>query len=589
MPSIANKKRTPKSNTPAELRNELSISAALEERNTERYHVASEDELKQTRINKFEALSASGSAPYPNTFRVTDAMEEARKNVAALAMGDEKDRESLPSEDALTGDEAQTWMYGRVMAKRGPFLVLRTPYGDVQCLVRKDKLAPNEAAQLKVVDLADHVAVCGPTIQTRTGALAVSARQYQHVGKAILPPPAKWHGLKDVEKRYRERYVDLFANPAVAHVFRARSIIVQSLRRFLDDRNFLEVETPLLHSLLGGATARPFNTHHNALDIDLYLRVAPELYLKRLLVGGFDRVYELGRTFRNEGISTRHNPEFTILEFYMAYATYEELMDLTEEMFRAVDADLKARFKSMGHSVDELFGDRNFTLDEPFVRVPMRQTILKRLALSGGELPATRWDAHLSEEVLNDESKLKAAFETVGATADKVTQKQLNHCKFHGERIFLLYELIAEPDLTKMYRSKDGSSSLPVFVTEHPLEVSPLARKNDEHPNWVDRFELFVDGREVSNAFSELNDPLDQAERFQAQLDNKARGDDEAMDFDEDYIRALSHGMPPAAGFGVGVDRLVMMLCNQPSIRDVLLFPLLRPEDNQATSEEGSE
>ena len=523
--------------------------------------MATEDDLRAARTKKVEQLEAAGTRAFPNGFRVTKAMAEARDALARLA-ADAEACAALPEESDLSGDEESRTLYGRVVGKRGPFLVLRTPGGDVQALVRKDALPEEQAAQLKAVDLADHVFVEGPAIKTRTGALAISARRYGHVGKAMLPPPAKFHGLKDVEKRYRERYVDLFSNPDVAQVFRARSLVIRSLRRFLDDERFLEVETPLLHPLRGGATARPFSTHHNALDLSLFLRIAPELYLKRLLVGGFDRVYEIGRCFRNEGVSTKHNPEFTMLEFYMAYATYEDLMDLTERMFRAVDADVRGAFP-------ELCGERPFTLEEPFARVPMRDAIA--LASEKTSRPIARAD-------IDDEAKLAAYAESLAPSLPEADRKVLAKVGTHGERVFALYELLAEERLPELYRSADGSQSLPVFIIEYPFEVSPLARRNDDDPQWCDRFELFVEGREVANAFSELNDPDDQASRFEAQLTNREKGDDEAMDFDADYIRALSHGMPPAAGFGLGVDRFVMMLCGQPSIRDVLLFPLMRPE-----------
>jgi lysyl-tRNA synthetase class 2 len=533
--------------------------------------VATEDELRQTRLNKAERLRELGVLPYPNTWRTNPELEDERRRLVELA-ADEEACAKLPLEDELSDDVPQVPLFGRVVAKRGPFLVIRTPHGDAQTLVRPDSLSEHDAAVLKLLDLADHVLVEGPAIRTKTGALAVSARRYEHLGKALLPPPAKWHGLKDVEKRYRERYVDLFANPAVAEVFRARTLIVQSLRRFLDTLGFLEVETPLLHALRGGATAKPFDTHHNALDLELILRIAPELYLKRLLVGGFDRVYEIGRTFRNEGISTKHNPEFTILEFYMAYATHEDLMDLVVDMLRAVDADVRARFA-------ELTGDRTFDLQADWKRVRMREAIADRLERAGqGEVPETPWTEALSRDAINDEEAFATACAAMGPKLDAAAQKQLSSCETHGERVFAVFELLAEPDLAAMYRTPDGAQSVPVFITEFPWEVSPLARRNDDDPAYVDRFELFIDGRELSNAFSELNDSDDQAERFESQLRNRERGDDEAMDFDADYIRALSHGMPPAAGFGLGVDRLVMLLCNQPSIRDVLLFPLLRPE-----------
>ncbi len=533
--------------------------------------MATEDELRQTRLTKSERLAELGEAPYPNGWRVSPQVEDQRRRLVALAK-DETACAELPLEDELDENAAHVPLYGRVIAKRGPFLVVRTPYGDAQALVRPEKLSERDAGILKLVDLADHVLVEGPAIRTKTGALAVSARAYRHLSKALLPPPAKWHGLKDVEKRYRERYVDLFANPAVAEVFRARSVVVHSLRRFLDALCFLEVETPLLHAIRGGATAKPFDTHHNALDLDLILRIAPELYLKRLLVGGFDRVYELGRAFRNEGISTKHNPEFTILEFYMAYATYEDLMDLVVEMLRAVDADLQSRFAHLAQ-------DRPFDLRAEWKRVTLRDSIRERLTRAGTDaVPPTPWRNWLSPDAVADPEAFANACTAAIPGLEPAVQKLLSGCTTHGERLFAVYELLVEPDLTSLYRTADGSQSVPVFITQYPIEVSPLARRNDDDPDFVDRFELFIDGREISNAFSELNDPDDQAARFEDQLRNRERGDDEAMDFDADYIRALSHGMPPAAGFGLGVDRLVMLLCNQPSIRDVLLFPLLRPE-----------
>lgn len=533
--------------------------------------MATEDELRQTRLSKAEQLRELGVLPYPNDWRTSPELEDKRRHLLALA-ADESARADLPLEEELREDAPHLPLFGRVIAKRGPFLVIRTPHGEAQSLVRPDKLSDRDAALLKLVDLADHVLVEGPAIRTKTGALAISARRYEHLGKALLPPPAKWHGLKDVEKRYRERYVDLFANPGVAEVFRARSLVVQSLRRFLDVLGFLEVETPLLHAIRGGAAAKPFETHHKALDLDLILRIAPELYLKRLLVGGFDRVYELGRTFRNEGISTRHNPEFTILEFYMAYVTYDDLMELAVDMVRTVDADVHAGFP-------ELTQERPFSLSAEWKRVTLRDSIAERLERAGqGDVPNTTWSDTLSRDAIRDPEMLAQACKAMLPKLKPAAQKQLEHCQTHGERLFAIYELLVEPHLTTLYRTPDDNHSVPVFITEYPIEVSPLARRNDDDSAFVDRFELFIDGREVSNAFSELNDPDDQASRFEDQLRNRERGDDEAMDFDADYIRALSHGMPPAAGFGLGVDRLVMLLCNQPSIRDVLLFPLLRPE-----------
>ncbi|MAQ14643.1 MAG: lysine--tRNA ligase [Sandaracinus sp.] len=533
--------------------------------------MASEDELIEARRAKAAQLEGAGSRAFPNTFRPTEAEVTRRAEVVARANdADESVRADLPDEADLPEGAEQVALWGRVVAKRGPFLVLRTPFGDAQALVRKDVLPEAEAAQLAAVDLADHVVVRGPLIKTRTGALAVSARSYGHVGKALLPPPAKWHGLKDVEKRYRERYVDLFANPDVSKVFRARGAIVSQLRRFLDERGYLEVETPTLHSVRGGATAKPFDTHHNALDMDLFLRIAPELYLKRLIVGGLDRVYEIARCFRNEGISTRHNPEFSMLELYQAYASYEELMDLFEAMVRSCDQLVKERF-------GDLVGERPFDLEAEWRRVPMRDAIVdaaQHLHLDAG-------GPTIDRALLDDEAATAAFADRLvagdgGMKLEAPDKKTLAKVRNHGERIFALFELLAEPILTTLYTA--GDKSVPVFVTDYPFEVSPLARRNDDEPAYVDRFEIFIDGRELANAFSELNDPDDQASRFEDQLAKAQAGDDEAMQFDHDYIRALRHGMPPAAGLGVGVDRLVMLLLGLPSIRDVLLFPLLRPE-----------
>ncbi|HEY8089428.1 MAG TPA: amino acid--tRNA ligase-related protein, partial [Polyangiaceae bacterium] len=401
------------------------------------------------------------------------------------------------------------------------------------------------------------------------------------------PLPEKWHGLTDVELRYRQRYVDLVANPPVADVFRARSHIVSATRPILDEHGFLEVETPTMHTLIGGAAAKPFLTHHNALDMNLFMRIAPELYLKRLVVGGLERVYEIGRCYRNEGISTRHNPEFTMLEFYQAYATYEDLMDFTEVLLRGVDHRLGAAMPA-AHAAWKK--ERPFTLDQPFVRIPMDRAVAEaaeRTAIppwlaaveSGGG--AALVELLRADFVENIKEWAKSSPRAKALDWGNF-RKGLAKCDSDGERLFACYEYLAEPFLTADYRSDDGKHSVPVFVKDYPFEVSPLARRNDAHPELTDRFELFVHGREVCNAFSELNDPDDQADRFRAQVARKAKGDEEAMDFDEDYIRALEHGMPPAAGFGMGIDRLAMALTNAASIRDVILFPLLRPESGQS-------
>jgi lysyl-tRNA synthetase, class II len=533
--------------------------------------MASEEELIAARRRHIDVLRQTGAEPYPADFRADEAR---RREVVAIANDDAR-RALLPGEGEVPEGAEHYPLYGRVIAKRGPFLVIGTPYGSAQALVRAADLPADDAAQAATVDLADHVAVSGPLLRTRAGSLAVRAARYRHVGKTLLPPPDKWHGLSDIEKRYRERYVDLFANPAIADVFRARSAIITALRGFLDARGYLEVETPILHPLLGGASARPFRTHHNALDIPLYLRVAPELYLKRLLVGGLDRVYEVGRTFRNEGVSTRHNPEFTLIELYTAYAGCEDLLELTEQMLREVDLTVSTRFP-------RLAGQRPFDLQSPFARATMRECIVAAAERAGKDgVAPTPWSAVLDRRTVYDENALQRACAEMAARPDargEEERKLLGRCRSYGERILTLFESIAEPRLSSLFRSADSALERPVFVTEHPVESSPLARRSAGDPRFVDRFELFIEQREIANGFTELNDPDDQAARFEAQLANRARGDEEAMDFDHDYVRALQHGMPPAAGLGIGVDRLVMLLCGQASIRDVLLFPLLKPE-----------
>jgi len=437
------------------------------------------------------------------------------------------------------------------------------------------------------------VEVHGVLIASKRGELSILATELRVITKALRPLPEKWHGLTDVELRYRQRYVDLIANPAVMDIFRARSHIVRATRSILDSHGFLEVETPTMHTLVGGAAARPFVTDHHALGMRLFMRIAPELYLKRLVVGGIERVYELGRCYRNEGISTRHNPEFTMLEFYQAYATYEDLMDFAEVLIRGIDAKL-AQAMPEAHAV--WAASRPFTLDEPFKRVTMACAVTdaakalkipewNRYAVvdDGVTAPAhMEWLFGMLRDDFGDRIHGWAKGSEAPARAKRVDwshfRKAMAKCANDGERLFACYEYLAEPFLPDDYRCTDSSRSVPVIIQDYPAEVSPLARRNDEHPNLTDRFELFVHGRELCNAFSELNDPEDQAERFRAQLDKKSHGDEEAMDFDDDYIRALEHGMPPTAGFGMGIDRLVMALTDAASIRDVILFPLLRPE-----------
>jgi lysyl-tRNA synthetase class 2 len=555
-----------------------------------------EEALVEARRAKLEQLRARGLNPFANDADTSDRsfVGELRTAYASALLEPVAELRYDPERVSSLGAGAVHHVLGRVIARRGfgkaSFLRLRDGSGEIQLFAKKDSMGEAFAA-LDELDIADHVEARGRAMVTKTGELSLELSELRVLSKALRPLPDKWHGMTDADLRYRHRYVDFVANPPAAAVIRARGLIVQALRDFLDRDGFLEVETPTLHTLVGGAAARPFSTHHNALDLSLFLRIAPELYLKRLLVGGFERVYEIGRCYRNEGISTRHNPEFTMLEFYQAYATYETLMDSTERLFRHVDAFLLRRLGELGFAADaERFqAERPFTLAEPFARVPMREGVLASLAKAA-------IDPSLLEEIATLAADPKAPPTTTASTTDaKVAElrkrsgraqaidwgnfrRALWGASSDGERLFLAYEYMCEPFLADDYRSADGTRSLPVFIIDYPAEVSPLARKKDSNPALVDRFELFVHGRELCNAFSELNDPSDQEQRFREQVARKEKGDAEAMDFDADYIQALEHGMPPAAGFGLGVDRLVMALASQPSIRDVIAFPLMRPE-----------
>lgn len=554
-----------------------------------------EEALVEARRQKAEALRRGGKNPFANDVNVADRtlLHDLRKRFeGARRTSNEGERYDPEKVSELAGG-ASFHVVGRLMARRGfgkaTFLRLRDRSGEIQLFGKKDVMGEAFAA-LDDIDIADHVEARGKAMVTKTGELTLELSELRVITKAFRALPDKWHGLTDTDLRYRHRYVDFVANPEAAAVMRARTLIVQGLRDFLDREDFMEVETPTLHPLVGGAAARPFRTHHNTLDLELFMRIAPELYLKRLLVAGFERVYEIGRSYRNEGISTRHNPEFTMLEYYQAYATYETLMDSAELMFRHVDRFLGERLSAagMGADYERFVGARRFTLDERFARVPLRLGVLAALERAG--LDAGVLD-HLSDIALQKTSgapKNEAADALVAAYRDKSPRaraidwhnfrRALGGAKNDGERLFLAYEYVCEPFLTEDYRSADGSKNLPVFIIDYPAEVSPLARRKDSDPSLVDRFELFVDGRELGNAFSELNDPEDQERRFRHQVELKQAGSEETMDYDADYIMALEHGMPPAAGFGLGVDRLVMALTGQSSIRDVIAFPLLRPE-----------
>jgi lysyl-tRNA synthetase class 2 len=548
-----------------------------------------EEGLAAARRAKADAIRARKENPFANDVDASDRsiVSELRDRFAGALLDAGEMRYDAAAVERSAGagpaGGALVHVMGRVVARRGfgkaSFLKLRDFSGEIQLFAKKDVMG-DAFRSLEDVDIGDHVEARGRVMVTKTGELTVELASLRLLSKAFRPLPDKWHGMTDVEARYRLRYVDFIAEADSALVIRSRSIITEGLRGYLDSRGFIEVETPTLHTLVGGAAARPFTTHHNTLELDLFLRIAPELFLKRLLVGGFERVYEIGRCYRNEGISTRHNPEFTMLEFYQAYADYRALMATAEELIRHVDGHLGERLSSMGygHFLRRQIEARSFSLKEPFHRAPLDAALRSAIERAGLDPSlADRLEELPSADGLVAEMKRRS--DRAGSIDWTNLRRALSKCESAGERSFVAYEYLAEPFLTIDYRTSDGSKSLPVFIMDYPAETSPLARKKDSDPSLVDRFELFVDGRELCNAFSELNDPDDQAARFRDQVEKKSRGDEETMDYDADYIRALEHGMPPAAGFGLGVDRLVMALVGQPSIRDVIAFPLLRPDE----------
>ena len=495
------------------------------------------DEQIQNRRDKRDALAAAGIPTYPQRFEW-----DLEPSGVHAAYGEKTAEE-------LEAAAIRLRVPGRVMAIRehgkSAFLDLLDGRVKLQLFVKKDRLSETSRTILENLDLGDQIGAAGNLIRTRAGELSLMVDELSFLSKALRPLPEKWHGLADVETRYRQRYLDLATNPESRAVFELRAAIVRGIRTFLDARGFLEVETPMMHAIPGGAAARPFVTHHNALDVDLYLRVAPELFLKRLLVGGIPRVYEINRNFRNEGISTRHNPEFTMLEFYQAYARAETLMELTEELFSRMAVEVTG--------AEETAWDGNaLSWKAPFARFTMREAVV--------EFSKGHPGGPVHPEELDSADALLSAAVRVGAERPN---------RFRGQKGKLLaevFETVAEDHLVQ-----------PTFIHEFPTEISPLSKQNPADPEWVERFELYAGGMEIANGFSELNDPEEQARRFREQMEAKAGGDVEAMPYDQDYVEALEYGLPPTAGEGIGVDRVTMLFSDRRSIRDVILFPLMRP------------
>lgn len=485
--------------------------------------------MEQHRYEKCEKLRNMGINPYVNS------------HIIISPIADILDEFSDENKELIEGKEYR--IAGRITAKREfgktAFLTVQDRSGKIQVYIKKALLTEQEFEIYSLTDVGDFIGAEGTLFRTKTGELTVRALKYRLLTKALRDLPEKWHGLKDVEIRYRQRYLDLIVNNDVKDVFIKRSKIIKEVRDFFASRDFIEVETPMMHSLVGGAAAKPFITHHNALNMELYLRIAPELYLKRLVVGGIERVFELNRNFRNEGTDTKHNPEFTMIEWYMAYADYNILMDMIEELVTSIS------LKINGKEVIP-FGDMEIDLSRPWARLTMNEAIEKYGNISKDEIDT---------------------YEKAKSVAERLNIKVENSWG-HGKIISEIFEAVAESKLIN-----------PTFIIDYPKEISPLSKSKEDNPELTDRFELFVAGMELSNGFNELNDPIDQKERFQKQVDSRNAGDEEACMMDEDYIRALEYGLPPTAGAGLGIDRLVMLLTNQQSIRDVLLFPYMRNID----------
>ena len=498
----------------------------LENQNTQANAEPTAEELSEVlrvRREKLAALQQAGNDPFAQT--------RFDRTVYAQQIAEQFDQL----------EEKPVAVAGRIMSKRSmgkaSFFDIADASGKIQIYIKLNVIGEETYEQFKKWDIGDIVGVNGEVFRTKHGEISIRATKAVLLSKSLLPLPEKLHGLTKTDLRYRQRYVDLIVNPEVRDVFVKRSLIIRELRTFLDSKGYLEVETPVLHNIAGGAAARPFITHHNSLNIDMYLRIALELHLKRLIVGGFDKVYEIGRVFRNEGMDTKHNPEFTMLEFYQAYSNYEDVMNLTEEMLRYVAQ------KVLG-TTTVVYGDQEIDLGKPFARISMVEAVKKYTGV--------------------DFDAIQTLEEARAAAKEHHIQYEERHLK--GDILNLFFDEFVEDKLIQ-----------PTFLTGHPVEISPLSKRDAAHPGYTERFELFITGREFANAFSELNDPIDQKARFEHQLELKAQGDEEATDMDNDFITALEYGLPPTGGFGMGVDRLVMLLTNQPSIRDVLLFPTMKP------------
>ena len=489
--------------------------------------------LIKQRYEKAALLEKEGIPLFPNTFRKQIDIKELKQRYEHL------------SSEKLEEVEDVFVLAGRIMAIRSfgkaTFAHIQDHSGKIQIFLQQKELGKEKYKFFKKLDIGDIIGLKGKVFKTKTGELTLNVLDFELVTKSLRPLPEKFHGLKDVEVRYRQRYVDLIVNPRTREIFKTRTKILKLIRNFLDERGFMEVETPMMQVIPGGATARPFETYHNALGMKLYLRIAPELYLKRLLVGGFERVYEINRNFRNEGISTQHNPEFTMLEFYMAYADYNDLIEITQQMFASLAQDIvgTTKINYQGTEIDLMPPWNKFSFYEALEKI-------------GGVSPSQYMDYEKAKQLVKELGENVKDYETLGKLQTK------------------LFDLLVEPKLIQ-----------PHFIYHYPTEVSPLSRRNEKDPTITDRFELFIAGREMANAFSELNDPRDQRQRFEEQAKEKAKGEEEAHFMDEDYIRALEYGMPPAAGEGIGIDRLVMLFTDSPSIREVILFPLLKPESKE--------